>query len=312
MMNAMERLAQVAQEQREAVAKALSKQVTGVHKSVVVTNGNVVAGNKMLQVVDAKVDSLDAKVERILAQLSVESKAVPTQPTVEIVKCARCGFEIKSQAVITYCKNRKFDGVYCSKCQQELGLAGKNFKAKEIQKPQPKGIATVCSICKGKIFFDTKEDMAQAYKRATEAGLPGIVHKGCARKLQEQEVIIHAPIVEKKVEDTKLEHEYKNQIDSTQFEAERREEKAKTHAVSTVEAVVNILAGKGVTPEDIKAMSIKDVRKFFVGINVPIELDGNDWNKSKAVVVDNTLVPASGFRDFKSIKEDEESEEASF
>lgn len=286
----MQSLIEAAQIRREEIAKGLSTQIKGVGSNVITVNNNVVAGNKMIA-------DLTAKVDIIMAQMQAESvKATATQPQTTVVKCDKCGYEIKNKAVVDYCKNRKLDGVYCTKCQQALGLTGSKFKAKEkpADKPVQKGIKTTCSICKGVIFFDDKEAMGNAYNRAIEAGLPGIAHRGCAKKyLAEQEAVISVPSVDAKVADTKLEAEYAGQQTAEQFEAEARKDKADAakSTLDNVAGIVTFLLGKGMTGDEIKALPIADVRKLLMGYGTEVNLHGNVWNVSKGNVIDSLCKP---------------------
>lgn len=220
--------------------------------------------------------------------------------------CDKCGYELTSPRPGAYCdSNPTIPGVFCPKCQKALGYdasslglskAKRTINANEKPKnqPAPKGYPVTCAICKGKVYFDTKGAITEAFKRATAAGYSGIVHRGCAKKHDAvSELKISVPSVEEKIANTKYDQAIKN-ADSTKIEAEMRKDKAEARKVSidSVDAVVNILLGKGITADNIKAMPIKDVRKVFEGMNIPLELDGNTWNKTKVSVVDAVCVPA--------------------
>lgn len=305
--------------------EARRKQVMNIEQLLAIQNEvmvKVVAVDAKVDTINAKVDIIMEEVKALKYNNMVQEPSVPTRNPGQTshqynqaadtrpVKytnakgqaifdvCADCGYEITSPRVGAYCdSNDAIPGVFCPKCQKKhgydaasLGLSktGRTVQAKEkpVNKPAPKGLPVSCAICKGVMYFDSKEAIAGAYERAIKAGFTGVVHKKCAKDhvhTESEDMEISVPSVDAKIQDTRLEHEYRNQVDSTKFEAETRKDKATMNAVADI---VGFLLDRGCTGDDIKAMPIAEARKLMLGYDVVVDIHGNVWNKTKASVVD--------------------------
>lgn len=221
---------------------------------------------------------------------------------VAITKCDRCGYEIKSEAVINYCKNsRHINGVYCPKCQAELGYASKNSKYAKAE--QPKTLSSVkhsCAYCGKVLHFDSTEHRTTFYNKCIEKGYKGCICTGCHKKQEAiTEVDIQVPSVERKVMHNQIEFEERAML---------AKEQDRVGVIDTTQGVVTFLIGRGYGKEEIAQMKIGDARKIADANNCKIELDGNNWNRNKQTVVEQLYVEQQTFTmvDGSDVNEEEE------
>lgn len=255
--------------------------------------------------VETKVSNIESKVDFIIEQINKKAQAqnqAPDQNNQGITKCDCCGVVIRSAAVVQYCKSRKFDGVYCTKCQENKGLTGKKFRGTATnnnQQPASKGFKAGCSCCGKTMFFDTAEQRTAFYERAIAKGYKGYVCKPCVtsgkaqpaqvqEQVQETDVLDHniemPQSVAEKIQDTQ-DRAYNEKFGAKEVEAQRNADRVASKE-DMVQSFVTIARQAGLSQEDILAMGIKDVRAYLKENGVELVIDGNVWNRTKAVVVE--------------------------
>ena len=246
-----------------------------------------------LNVLVSKVDVIDAKVDTIIEAINKKANkvAVGTESSVTVVKCDCCGVVIKSQKVIDYCKARKFDGVFCPKCQADKGLVGKNFRVKEL-KPEVIGFAAKCTYC-GRTFkhFDTQAARAEYNKKCVDRGYKGMI---CAKCVNGEHGEVAMPQIEmpKGMEEKIMEtndREYDRTHGTVALERQRNEDKKQARCIDDVQKAVDFLISLGYTKEVIMSTKIGELRKIGEANSKIVEVDGNTWNKTKLTVIEKRL-----------------------
>lgn len=183
----------------EGLMDQLNSMFANANKQVVANVNNFTAkvGSTLNDNMNARFDSLEAKVDKITQMLSTTKPAqAPKYNTIasiitpvgeftndkgQIVEyygiCSECGEKITSKDVVAYCI-AKNNGVHvCYHCQQKA-------KANKVQKPsKPANLTHKCGYCNNTRTYASVEDMIARKKAAHEAGYKTVICVECARKL---------------------------------------------------------------------------------------------------------------------------------
>lgn len=255
--------------------KTIMELIAKVNESQSATTG-------ALNILTSKVDSIEEKVNRIVEAIEKKNGTSTIPKAVEVVKCAHCGIEIKSQKVIDYCKSRRMGGVFCPTCQAKKGLASSKLKIKE---PRPAGFKATCVYC-GRTFkwFATQEARREYLDKCLERGYKGLTC-ACCVNTESKELAVPEGRTES-MQDTQ------DRIDSakyntTNIEAERNADRIKANTLHTPEELTTFLLSLNYSEEQIKKMRITSINKVCKEHGKICNVTKEDWSEAKKAKLAN-------------------------